>query len=192
MLAKKRLSHRAGARAANARSPFFDSTMAPDTRDRPPQRCDLHSLATRALDAVERAALPLLDDASVSGEHALHVVVLDPHADRAQPFEQAVLVERSIGSPERWQADYGMYARAKARLAHRERCTTAELLAQRPVHLRPGDLVVEGAVSRNGWIVAASGAQPWYDAAFAGMTIELIHAGLRHALAQAQADGGRW
>jgi hypothetical protein len=58
--------------------------------------------------------------------------------------------------------------------------------------LRPGDLVVAGAVCRHGLVVAASGAQPWFDAACAAMTIELVHAHLRHAVGEASARDGVW
>ena len=39
---------------------------------------------------------------------------------RSTSFEDAILCERSYGTPARWQADYAWYARAKTRLAWRE------------------------------------------------------------------------
>jgi hypothetical protein len=166
--------------------------MAPDARD----MADAPALTTRAahvLDALRGCIESVLGDARVSAEHALHIVVMDPLAARAAvPFESAILAERSIGDPARWRADYAHYARAKARLAWRESMSTGAIVEDAPARLREGDLLVEGAVCRHGWTVAASGAQPWYDAAFAAMTIELLHAGLRHDVAHAREHGGVW
>jgi hypothetical protein len=41
-------------------------------------------------------------------------------------------------------------------------------------------------------VVAASGAQPWFDAACAAMTIELVNAHLRHAVGEVRARDGVW
>ena len=157
---------------------------------------DATSLAgsvTRALDALEPCIAAMIADEAVSGEHAMHIVVMDPAASRDRvPFESAVLVERSVGDRAAWKADYARYAHAKARLAWREGVSTAALVEEAPARLRPGDLVVEGAVCRHGWIVAASGAHPWYDTAFAAMAIELVNATLRHAVADARTGSGTW
>ena len=147
----------------------------------------------RALEAWAACVHMLLRDDAVSAEHALHVVVMNPSVQRDRvAFESAILAERSVGEPQRWEADYAFYARAKARLAWREGATTHEIVDEMPACLRRGDLLVEGAVCRHGWIVAASGAQPWYDAAFAAMLIELCHADLRQSVAQARQQGATW
>jgi len=147
----------------------------------------------RALDVLEPAFLGIVADEAASFEHALHVVVMNPHAPAATTaFEQAILVERSFGQPARWQADYAHYARAKARLAWREGLTTAALIEEAPARLREGDLVVPGAVCRYGLVVGASGAQPWYDAACAAMTVELVRAHLLHAVNDARSRDGIW
>ena len=166
--------------------------MAPDgtMRSRTPA---LDAVVNDALDALTPTYLRVLAEDAVSAEHALHVVVMDPAASPARDaFERAVLVERSVGEPERWEADYAHYARAKARVAWREGATTADLVERAPARLRAGDLVVEGAVCRYGLLVAASGAQPWFDAAFAAMLVELGHARLRDAVTAARARDGTW
>jgi hypothetical protein len=133
------------------------------------------------------------DAAGERVEHALHIVVMHPALERrCTAFDSAILAERSIGEPARWQADYAHYARAKARLAWREGLSTGAIVEDAPARLCAGDLLVDGAVARHGWIVAASGAQPWYDAAFAAMTIELLHAGLRDDVARAREAGRLW
>jgi hypothetical protein len=164
----------------------------PDRRDAS-GAAGLAGPVTRALDALEPCIAAMIADEAVSGEHAMHIVVMDPAARRdGVPFESAILVERSVGDRASWKADYARYAHAKARLAWREGASTSAVVDDAPARLRQGDLLVEGAVSRHGWIVAASGAHPWYDTAFAAMAIELVQATLRHAVADARSRGGTW
>ena len=138
--------------------------------------------AERSLDALAPVLAMLVADPSVSAERAMHVVVMDPAANPdTASFDAAILCERSFGEPARWEADYAWYARAKARVAWREHASLRDLLARHPERLRDGDIRVEGAVCADGWVVAASGAQPWYDHAIATCTIALIGAALRHA-----------
>jgi hypothetical protein len=138
-----------------------------------------------SLDALAPTVARLTADPAISAEHAMHVVVMDPARDARAPFEDAILVERSFGDVERWDADYRGYAHAKTRVSWRERSTLRTLLAKCPERLREGDIRVEGAVRSGGWIVGASGAQPWYDHAIATMAIGLFEAAL------AQARSGR-
>jgi hypothetical protein len=147
----------------------------------------------RAFDVLEPAFLRLLEPEAVSFEHALHVVVMDPLCSpQREAFERAILAERSFGEPARWQADYAYYAREKAKVAWREGVSTPAVVDLAPARLRPGDLLVEGAVWRHGLLVAASGAQSWFDAACAGMVADLVHAHLRDAVAAARAKGATW
>jgi len=140
------------------------------------------AIAERALDALAPMLAILLADREVSGESAMHVVVIDPTANpRTTAFEDAILCERSYGTPAQWQADYAWYARAKARLAWREQMTLRTLFAQHAERLRADDIRVEGAVRDGRWIVGASGAQAWYDHAIATCAIALIEAGVAQA-----------
>jgi hypothetical protein len=143
----------------------------------------------RALDALSPLLATLLADRSISAERAMHVVVMDPDANRhTTAFDKAILCERSFGEPARWEADYAWYARAKARVAWREQASLRDLLAHAPQRLRDDDIRVEGAVFDQGLVVAASGAQPWYDHAIACCAIALIGATLRHASEVAASD----
>jgi hypothetical protein len=136
----------------------------------------------RALDALEPMLSTLLADPDVSGESAMHIVVMDPATDpRATPFEEAILREKSYGEPARWQADYAWYARAKTRLAWREQMSLRTLFAHHADRLRQDDIRVEGAVCAGRWVVGASGAQAWYDHAFATCAVALIEAGVEQA-----------
>ena len=82
---------------------------------------------TRHREAAEQAvqlAMPMLEaaraDRRVGESGFLHVVIMDPQTRPADgDFESAILYEKSIGDTSRWDADYGAYARAKARLSWR-------------------------------------------------------------------------
>ncbi len=136
-----------------------------------------------ALPSIERA----LGREGVSGERVLHVVVMDPAAQPGDvPFEQAILCERSVGDRGTWRADYRSFARAKAALAWRARSDTHLIQELRPHLLRPGDTLLWGGVWRDGLVVAASGAHPWFDEAFSNAV-----AGFVLALAQERARAAR-
>lgn len=140
------------------------------------------AVVEHALDTLAPMLATLLADHDVSGEAAMHVVVMDPAADpQATSFEDAILCERSYGEPARWEADYAWYARAKARLAWREQMSLRTLFAAHPERLRSDDIRVEGAVREGRFVVGASGAQAWYDHAIATCAIALIEAGLTQA-----------
>jgi hypothetical protein len=140
------------------------------------------AIVERSLEALAPLVAHLVSDPSISAEAAMHVVVMDPNADpRTDAFEDAILVERSFGDPARWNADYGWYARAKARVSFREQASLRTLLREHPERLRTDDIRVEGAVCDGGWTVAASGAQAWYDHAIAIAAIALFGAAATQA-----------
>ncbi len=143
-----------------------------------------------AREAVEMA-LPsiekVLQREGVSGERVLHLVVMDPTAHPgAVPFEDAILYEHSVGDPRKWQADYRSFARAKAELAWRSGSDTHTLQELRPHLLVQGDSLLWGSVCRDGVVVGASGAHPWFDEAFANAV-----AGFLLAIAQERARAAR-
>lgn len=74
--------------------------------------------------------------------------------------------------------DYGAYARGKARrkLAHGFGNTRGA--AQAPSASRP-DTQVWGSVCLDGIVVAASGANPWFDEAFAAAVASLFKAAVQ-------------
>jgi hypothetical protein len=163
------------------RRPATDGT-AIGARDGVSVRAETLAAVERGLAALAPLLGPLLADPSISGERAMHVVVMDPMADpRTGDFDEAVLVERSFGDVANWQADYAWYARAKARLAWREQMSLRTLYAEHPERLREDDIRVEGAVRSGRWIVGASGAQAWWDHAIATIAISLFDAALEHA-----------
>lgn len=105
-----------------------------------------------------------------------HLVIMDPLA-RPQnvAFEQAILYEESYNR-ERWDADYAMYARAKARVAWRTGRDTQGLAQSAPQLLEKGDTVLAGGVCVDGIVVAVSGMYGSYDEAFAASVAWFLRA----------------
>lgn len=126
--------------------------------------------AATAAEAVART-LPFIEaalaDPAVSGLGVLHLVLLDPAAEPATDFTQAVLHEQSVGDTRRWDADYAAFARDKARLSWRHRMDSRRLQWMEPHRLLGDDSLLWGGVCLDGLVVAASGAQPAWDEAFA-------------------------
>ncbi|NIM41733.1 MAG: hypothetical protein GTN84_11615 [Hydrogenophaga sp.] len=120
------------------------------------------SLARPAIEAALR-------DAAVSGQHVLHLVVLDPASPPgACRFEEALLYEQTLGRQDRttWDADYATYARDKAALSWRHGMDSRRLQLLEPHRLGAEDHLVWGGVCLDGIVVAASGAMPQWDETF--------------------------
>ena len=96
----------------------------------------------------------------------LYIVVMDP-ALRPEhcPFEDAILYEHAVGDTAAWDADYGEYAREKARVAWMNKCNGHEVRACSPHYLRKSDTGVWGGIWLDGIAVGVSGAFPWFDEA---------------------------
>jgi hypothetical protein len=124
--------------------------------------------AERALAMTLPLIEPLMRDASVVGSGFLHIVILDPaRSPHECSFDDAVLLEHSVGDRTRWDADYAGFARAKARLSWHHGQGTHALQATSPHLLRSGDTVLAGSAWLDGIVVGVSGAHPHYDEAFA-------------------------
>lgn len=134
--------------------------------------------------AAEKAvgmSLPLIREAmqhkEVGESGFLYIVVMDPvrTPDNAS-FEEAILYEHAVGDREKWDADYAGFARAKARLAWRTGLDSHLVQELRPHLLRAGDTVLWGSAVVDGIVVGVSGANPWYDEAFAGTVAMCLRA----------------
>ena len=145
--------------------------------------------AERAIDLALPMIEPALRDREVSGGGFLSIVIMDPGLGPADcDFEQAVLAERAAGGEHAgWDADYAAFARAKARLAWRSEVDGHALQSLRPQCLRAGDSLLWGAVRLDGIAVGVSGANPWFDEAFATAVAANLRAiaKQRHAAARA-------
>jgi hypothetical protein len=134
--------------------------------------------------AAEKAvgmSLPLIHEAmrmkEVGESGFLFLVVMDPLRTPANAsFEEAILYEHAIGDRTKWDADYAGFARAKASVAWRTGMDSHLVQELRPHLLAGGDTVLWGSVAVDGIVVSASGANPWYDEAFAGTVAMCLRA----------------
>ena len=118
----------------------------------------------RMLPSIEAA----LADQAISGLGVLHLVLVDPAARPGSvSFEQAIVHEQSVGDRDRWDVDYAAYARAKARLSWRHGMDSRRLQWLEPHRLEADESLLWGGVFLDGIVVAASGAMPAWDEAFA-------------------------
>lgn len=174
--------------------------MKPDSHADPgsqPSPNASHAGASRFGDAAaaRRAlalALPMLEaslrDKAVGESGCMHVVVMDPTLQPGDcAFEEAILYEHSLPSRQAWDADYSVYARAKARLAWRSGMASAAVVRCAPHLLRTDDTLLGGAAVLDGIVVAVSGANAWYDEAFAGCVAALLRGVAQDACQRAQA-----
>ncbi|CAG9179189.1 hypothetical protein CURE108131_00205 [Cupriavidus respiraculi] len=137
-------------------------------------------------------ALPMLEaavrDRDVGESGFLHVVVMDPARHPSEcTFEEAILHEFSTPGRERWDADYAWYAREKARVSWRTGLASDHVQARFPHLLREGESMLGGAAVHHGIVVAVSGANPWFDEAFAECVASLMRGIAQSRLRQALA-----
>ncbi|QYY28554.1 heme-binding protein [Cupriavidus pinatubonensis] len=126
-------------------------------------------------------ALPMLTaslaDRDVGESRCMHIVVMDPcRPCGASTFEEAILYEHSLPSRDRWDADYAYYAREKARVAWRTGIDSGIVATQSPHRFVAGDILLPGGIVLDGIVVAVSGANGWYDEAFAHCVAALLRA----------------
>lgn len=143
-----------------------------------------------AAEAAVQMALPSIEQAmrnpEVGESGFLYIVILDPRSTPGNSFfEDAILYEHAIGERSRWDADYASFARAKAQLAWRTGLDSHLVQELRPHLLQPGDTALWGSVVVDGIVVGVSGANPWYDEAFAAIVATCLRAickARRHAM----------
>jgi hypothetical protein len=152
----------------------------------------LHGSHFAGVDAARQAvalALPMIEPAlrepGVCGSGFLVIVVLDPALKPGDcPFDEAVLLEHCIGERSRWDADYAAFARAKARLSWETGLGSCDVQSRHAHSLREGDSLLWGSVCLDGIVVGVSGAEPWWDEAFA----TAVAANLRALAKQGQVE----
>lgn len=104
-----------------------------------------------------------------SNRQELHIVVMNPQVKPWEStFEDAILYERSLGSPESWSIPFDQLARKKAQQAWRESTSNIQLQTQHPASLRDDDLLFYGSFVYGNIVVACSGVQQWYDMLVSG------------------------
>ena len=147
--------------------------------------------------AAEKAvglALPMIHEAmklkEVGESGFLYIVVMDPlRSPHETSFEEAILYEHAVGDRSKWDADYAGFARAKARVAWRTGMDSHLVQELRPYLLAPGDTVLWGSAVVDGITVAVSGANPWYDEAFAGTVAMCLRAIAKAGIVQERSKG---
>lgn len=147
--------------------------------------------------AAEKAvclALPMIQEAmkhkEVGESGFLYIVVMDPLLGPTTcSFEEAILYEHAIGDREKWDADYAAFARAKARVAWRTGLDSHLVQELRPHLLAERDTVLWGSVVVDGIVVGVSGANAWYDEAFAGTVAMCLRAVAKAAVVEERKKG---
>lgn len=134
-------------------------------------------------------SLPMIHEAmklkEVGESGFLYIVVMDPlRTPENSSFEEAILYEHAVGDREKWDADYAGFARAKARVAWRSGLDGHTVQELRPHLLAAGDTVLWGSVVVDGIVVGVSGANAWYDEAFAGTVAMCLRALAKAGIAQ--------
>ncbi|ARP85201.1 hypothetical protein [Bordetella genomosp. 9] len=117
--------------------------------------------------------MPMIDAAMSNREVGesgfLYIVIMNPAVRPWEAsFEEAILLEHSVGDRDKWDADYAAYARAKARTTWMAQRDTHGMASASPHLLRAGDAGVWGSAVVDGIVVATSGVNAWYDEAFSG------------------------
>jgi hypothetical protein len=136
-------------------------------------------------------ALPMMQAAMDSREAGasgfLYIVIMKPGCtpDSSQ-FSDAILYEYAMGDREKWDADYAGFAHAKAKLAWRTGMDSHIVQQLKPHMLQRGDTVLWGSVVMDGLVVGVSGADPWYDEAFAGTIAMCLRAPAKKGIASAR------
>ena len=146
-----------------------------------------------AAEAVQMC-LPMITSAMDSGRVGesgfLYLVVMDPRKTPANTsFDEAILHEYSVGDRSKWDADYRAFAVAKAQVAWKYGMDAHQVQEQKPWLLEQGDTVLWGSVVVDGITVAASGAHPWFDEAFAGAVAMCLKALAKRGAARAREQG---
>jgi hypothetical protein len=145
-----------------------------------PARGSVFADRQAAAEAIEilRPMLALaLGNSAVGESGCLHVVIMDPALTPAETtFEEAILYEFSLPEPQQWDADYGAFARAKARLSWNLGVDSHLIQSCQPHRLRSGDTALWGSVAYEGIVVGVSGADPWFDEAFAACVAHCLKA----------------
>lgn len=133
--------------------------------------------------------LPMIDAAMASREAGasgfLYIVIMKPGYTPAHgSFQDAILYEHAVGDTGKWDADYGMYARGKAEVSWRTGLDSDVARQCKPYLLAEGDSTLCGGIVLHDLVVAVSGADPWFDEAFAGAVILTLRALAKKALAE--------
>lgn len=124
----------------------------------------MKNLTDIAKDAVELMMPSIEKLFERTNRKELHIVIMNPQLKPWETsFEEAILYEASLGTPESWTIPFVQFARNKAQQAWRESTSNIQLQNQHPASLREDDLLFYGSFVYGNIVVACSGVQQWYD-----------------------------
>ena len=117
-----------------------------------------------AKDAIE-LMMPSIDKLfERTNRKELHIVIMNPQLKPWETsFDDAILYERSLGTPASWSIQFDQLARKKAQQAWRESTSNIHLQSLHPASLRDDDLLFYGSFVYGNIVVACSGVEQWYD-----------------------------
>jgi hypothetical protein len=129
----------------------------------------MKTLIEIAKDAVE-VTMPSIEKLfERTNRKQLHIVIMNPQIKPWESsFEEAILYETSIGTPESWTIPFKQFAHKKAQQAWRESMSNIHLQSIHPAALRSDDILFYGSFVYGNTVVACSGVEQWYDMLISG------------------------
>ncbi|MDG3086327.1 hypothetical protein P7F88_09490 [Vibrio hannami] len=122
-----------------------------------------------AIDAIELVKPAIEGLFERTNRKELHIVVMNPSIKPWEAsFEEAILTEASLGSPESWQLPFDEFARKKANQAWRNSVSNTQVQNIHPSSLKDDDILFYGSFVYGDVVVACSGVEQWYDMLVAG------------------------
>lgn len=117
-----------------------------------------------AQDAVELVQPSIEQLFERTNRQTIHIVVMNPSIKPwEKDFDDAILLEKTIGDASQWQIPFDKLARQKAQQAWRHNGPNLTQQTMHPASLREGDLLFYGSFSYGDIVVACSGVEQWYD-----------------------------
>lgn len=117
-----------------------------------------------ALDAIELVKPAIINLFERTCRKELHIVVMDPTIKPWEAkFEDAILVEETLGTPAEWPVPFDKLARKKAQQAWRDGVANIDHQTLHPSSLREGDILYFGSFVYGNIVVGCSGVEPYYD-----------------------------
>lgn len=152
---------------------------------------DSYFIDRAAAEKAVQLSLPMITaamESQVAGESGfLYIVIMRPGASAVScAFEEAILYEHAVGDREKWDADYAAFARAKAKVSWKSGLDGHLVQELKPHLLSEGDTLLWGGIVFDDIVVGVSGADPWYDEAFAGTIAMCLRAQAKAGIATAR------
>lgn len=117
-----------------------------------------------ALDAIEIVKPSITKLFERTNRQELHIVIMNPALKPWEAtFEEAILVEQSLGKPSEWKIPFDELARKKAKQAWRNGCANLDIQSKHPSALQEDDILFYGSFVYGNIVVGCSGVEQHYD-----------------------------